>query len=48
METGLEKGEQSETFAEIPDKDWKPELKGLGFKNKIKFKFKKRDEKQHR
>lgn len=28
METGLEKGERSETFAEIPDKDWKPELKG--------------------
>lgn len=26
----MEKGERSETFAELPEKDWKPELKGLG------------------
>lgn len=27
METGLEREERSEAFAEIPEKEWKPELR---------------------
>lgn len=50
METGLEREERSEAFAEIPEKEWKPELRVslTGIKGYIKRVWGKRGVAAHR